>query len=270
MIVEADFLTHWKTRALVRALDYEAAPLCVLAMWAHCQSRKTDRLNVTEAVFASICGYPFPQDAAKFLQVMQEVGFIERDGDAIVAHDFAEANAQLFANWRNGKAGGRPPRTEPKPTDNPPETQSENGLSDRLDKIGLDKKEKKGGANGSRPAPVSDEEWLKEMAAEPCYSHIRVRDEHGKMLVWCRNQRPPRAPTRKRFINWLNKIEKPMSGMTSAAAQPQKREIPESFRNHLIAAYPAKRDDIATWKTCDQIPTGLRGEWEVWKKARAT
>lgn len=66
------------------------------------------------------------------------------------------------------------------------------------------------GANESRPAAVnvSDEDWRKGIAAEPAYAHINVTDEFGKLLRWCEVHR--KQPTRRRFIAWLNRIEKPL------------------------------------------------------------
>lgn len=119
VIVEPDFLTHWKTRTLVRLLDNEAAPLCVIALWAHCQLRKTDRLRKVDSFqLASICGYPFA-DADKFIEAMTTCGFIEIEDGEIVAHDFAQTNAKLFSNWENGRLGGRPSKTHSEPNDNP-------------------------------------------------------------------------------------------------------------------------------------------------------
>lgn len=142
MIVEPDFPTHWKTRALIRLLDYEAAPMCVIALWSHCQQRKTDRFfGLTYDAFASICGYPFPTQAHEFYKAMLTVGFIEQADGGIVVHDFAKANAQLFANWENGKRGGRPSRTSDEPTANPSETHRKPNpeMGKPIDKIRLDK-----------------------------------------------------------------------------------------------------------------------------------
>ena len=45
MIVETDFLTHWKTNSLIDALDDPAAPCYLLHLWAHCQTRKEYRFD---------------------------------------------------------------------------------------------------------------------------------------------------------------------------------------------------------------------------------
>jgi hypothetical protein len=46
------------------------------------------------------------------------------------------------------------------------------------------------------------------------------------------------------------------------------REIPERYRSFLLEKYPAKRDQIATWKTWEQLPAALQGDWQEFKKGQ--
>ena len=55
---------------------------------------------------------------------------------------------------------------------------------------------------------TSDEDWLKQLQILPAYSLIDVRREYSKMQTWCGVNR--KMPTRRRFVAWLNRIEKPM------------------------------------------------------------
>jgi len=57
---------------------------------------------------------------------------------------------------------------------------------------------------------LSDDEWLKTLEDNPIYEGIEVRVIYGKMLVWCENN--GKKPTRRRFVNWLNREEKPLKG----------------------------------------------------------
>lgn len=66
------------------------------------------------------------------------------------------------------------------------------------------------GAKGSHPASKSDSDWLSELSKDKTYSGIDVSREHGKMLNWCRTNQ--KQPTRRRFVNWLNRTDKPMTG----------------------------------------------------------
>ena len=50
------------------------------------------------------------------------------------------------------------------------------------------------------------EDWLKWLSDQPAYQGIPLLVEWSKMEVWCKQHR--KQATRKRFINWLNKIER--------------------------------------------------------------
>lgn len=118
MIVDPDFLDHWRTRMVVDALDDdEMAPLCILRLWAHCQARKSDRFEMPTAGLKAQCRYK--GDAQKFEQALSEAGFVERDGKELHVLGWAEQNASLIAAWENGAKGGRP---KSKPEQNPQET----------------------------------------------------------------------------------------------------------------------------------------------------
>ncbi len=129
MIVDPDFLDHWRTRMLVDALDDEMAPMYVMRLWAHCQSRKADRHAMPAAGLKAQCR--FKGDAEAFERALSEAGFVQREGDSIHVLGWAEQNASLLAAWENGNKGGRPkkepsqnPRvSDAEPTDNPAKTQ---------------------------------------------------------------------------------------------------------------------------------------------------
>lgn len=132
MIVDPDFLDHWRTRMLVDALGGdESAPLYVIRVWAHCQQRRGDSFAMPAAGLRALCRAPGSAD--EFEAAMVASGFIERDGPCINVPKWSEKNASLIAAWENGNKGGRPkkepkenPRvTETKPTANPSETQAE-------------------------------------------------------------------------------------------------------------------------------------------------
>lgn len=68
-------------------------------------------------------------------------GFVRRDGEDLIVHEWEQYNASLFANWTNGKKGGRPRSTEKKkPKENPRETHGIPMANPwRTDKIGVDR-----------------------------------------------------------------------------------------------------------------------------------
>lgn len=159
MIVEIDFLDHWKTRLLVRLLGTEAAPIYVLRLWAHCQSRKTDRFTGWEpAVLASVCRWE--TDPQTLWDAMSKT-YLEIDGNTVIARGWAETNASLVSAWANGKLGGRPRKapvfTQPEPTGNRPVIPSgTDRVSDREEKRREEETEKK--KTSSRFAPPTREQ----------------------------------------------------------------------------------------------------------------
>jgi hypothetical protein len=116
MIIEPDFLDHWKTRLLIRLLDTEAAPTYVIRLWSHCQTRKTNRFqDWNPEILAAVCKWT--GDAQQFWGAMMQT-FCRQDNQDVIAHQWDEVNAGLIASWSNGGKGGRPkkPRGNPQVT----------------------------------------------------------------------------------------------------------------------------------------------------------
>lgn len=63
---------------------------------------------------------------------------------------------------------------------------------------------------------TSDEDWLKQLEILPAYNLMDVRREYSKMRTWCSVNR--KMPTRRRFVAWLNRIEKPMDAAKGSRA----------------------------------------------------
>lgn len=121
MIVDPDFIDHWRTRMLVDALGGdEFAPFYLLRLWGHCQTRKGDRFEIPAAGLKALCKATC--DAALLESALIDAGYIARDGQAIEVLKWAEKNASLLAAWENGARGGRPTK---KPNQNPRVTEEE-------------------------------------------------------------------------------------------------------------------------------------------------
>lgn len=137
MIVSPDFLDHWKTQLLVDKLGGDqSAPLRVVRLWSHCQNRRKHIFPaMTSAVLKAVCHYR--GDADRLESAMLEAGFIRRDGDTLIVHEWDRYNASLFANWINGKKGGRPKSKENPwgfdgiPKDNPTKSQQKSIREDK-------------------------------------------------------------------------------------------------------------------------------------------
>lgn len=136
MIVDPDFLEHWKTRMLIDMLGDEAAPLYVIRLWGHCQNRREwvfdgMPIHATKA----ICR--FNGEAHELEKALIECGFLEREHNKITVVGWDEHNASLIANWKNGSRGGRPKKNPKEPDKKPMGLPSDNPRG--TDKIGLDR-----------------------------------------------------------------------------------------------------------------------------------
>ena len=157
MIVQPDFLTHWKTRKLINRLKDPCAPLYVIRLWALCQTSKSDCIPDNKETINAICEHD--GDGRKLLKALVECGFLDlaEDGKFIV-HGWSELNQKLLHNWEVGKRGGRPKKeTQTKPNDNPNTKSNNPTVTDRPDRPdqmepdGLDRKDQnqnRGGAGG--------------------------------------------------------------------------------------------------------------------------
>lgn len=111
----------------------------------------------------------------------------------------ARTQAKIEASKANG-AKHNPSTTQAEPKQEP------NVIVIERERV-IEKKEKEG-KDVAEVSATSDEDWLNQLATNPAYSLIDVRREYSKMQTWCGVNR--KMPTRRRFVAWLNRIEKPM------------------------------------------------------------
>lgn len=111
----------------------------------------------------------------------------------------ARTQAKIEASKTNG-AKHNPSITQAEPKQEP------NVIVIERERV-IEKKEKEG-KDVAEVSATSDEDWLKQLGTNPAYSVIDVRREYSKMQTWCGVNR--KMPTRRRFVAWLNRIEKPM------------------------------------------------------------
>lgn len=66
---------------------------------------------------------------------------------------------------------------------------------------------------------ATEDDWIKELEAEPHLEGVNVRKELAACQFWCKNNGPVLC-TRKRFVNWLNRAEKARVVSPGGATQP--------------------------------------------------
>jgi hypothetical protein len=111
MILSPDFCDHYKTKILLRLAGH-AGVFSLLKLWSQCQFRKTERIEKPPDIVAAIADWQGDPDQLE--QALIESGYARREGDALIMHQWQDQNKKLFANYRNGKKGGRPKTDEPK------------------------------------------------------------------------------------------------------------------------------------------------------------
>ncbi len=79
-------------------------------------------------------------------------------------------------------------------------------------------------SNGSRPQSFNVEDWIQKFVENPTYLGIDVRREFGKMSSWCVAN--GKLPTQRRFVNWLNRADKPLPKTHAARADYKRNYLP--------------------------------------------
>jgi uncharacterized protein YdaU (DUF1376 family) len=94
----------------------------------------------------------------------------------------------------------------------------------------------------------SDGEWLEGLKSNTAYEGIDVGREYGKMCAWCETN--GKKPSRRRFVNWLNRAERPME-----------RQKPQATVYGLKTIIEAKQKEADALKNrfCSEGP--LSNEW---------
>ncbi len=183
MIIDPDFLEHWRMRLLVDLLDGdEMAPIYMIRILSHCQNRRTTQLKpMTNPAMKALCRYA--GDADKIVNALIESEFIERSGDdGFSVNKFAQHNAQLINSWANGAKGGRPKK---KPSKNPTRTLQEPTPNPREPEK---RREEKRRRKDIRPSGDAVPEELNSLIDAwntiPTVTHVRKRDAKNILNGW--------------------------------------------------------------------------------------
>lgn len=105
MIVQSDFLTHWKLKALATRIGMEAAVTSLLALWAHCEKRRAWEFELTPLMLAGICDYKGM--APELFDLMLQLRLIEAtDKGWFQVHEWGKVNAALVCKWAGHKGKG--------------------------------------------------------------------------------------------------------------------------------------------------------------------
>lgn len=165
-----------------------------------------------------------------------------------------EQTRQRVARYRDKKASCNAPVTHGNVLVTPSETVSESVSDDRRpERLAVP------AAPSAKPAVIStksqampDNEWLQSLRVNPAYSGIDIERELGKARAWCDTMR--RVLNKRRFINWLNRCERPINAYTPH--KPFKVDLPEpqGWRVWLAKQYPGNLVTVENrpWSAVDK------------------
>ena len=137
------------------------------------------------------------------LDELEAVGLIVRylaGGEAYLAYpDFSEKQPSLQAS-KEGKPVIPPPTLE--------QLRSNSRVTPEILCSNIIEEKRREVSKCSRVTPQSDDDWVKSLKGNAAYKGMDVETCYRKMLVWCETN--GKKPTRRRFVNWLNREERPL------------------------------------------------------------
>ena len=113
MKLDPGFPDHWKTRQLYNTLGAEAV-MALLRLWGRAQiSREWQHLELTPKKLKAICGFPGDERELWDALTDRDCPWLDQnESGSFSIHGFEEHQAQVIALWKNGKKGGRPPKSK--------------------------------------------------------------------------------------------------------------------------------------------------------------
>lgn len=151
-------------------------------------------------------------------------------GSNRLIHDRLEAERKKQADWRRKSSNGgkksaekrAKSATQPSGKQHQPEGSLPNGTNQmatlQSSVFCLQSSLDVGKTPPAKAEASSDDDWMRSLEADTAYAGVDVRREFAKMKTWCLHNH--KQPTRRRFINWLNRCERPVNGHHADAASP--------------------------------------------------
>jgi len=102
MIIKAEFLSHWKTKLLIKRLGDGPALTALISLWAYCEQRRAWQFSLTPLELAGVCDYG--GDPQTLFDVLVELRFFQpTDPGEWIVNGWGEMNAALVQKWPGRK-----------------------------------------------------------------------------------------------------------------------------------------------------------------------
>jgi hypothetical protein len=187
----------------------------------------------------------------------------------------SEVQAKREAGRKGGKRSGKSRReavSEPQ-LEAPREAQLEAQLEGEVERKGKERngmERKRKLVKVAEVSATADKEFLEELSNNAAYQGINISVELGKMQAWCKAN--GKMATRKRFINWINRAERPLVGPQTALqgrAKPLTAwEIQQAIKAAQSQASRLKGDPANSEPIDSELPWERRLKPEVAAKVK--
>ena len=192
----------------------------------------TDSCSLYRVDGDSVVLWGYPSEKENEVQALREagrLGGLARTSAKVAA---ARANGAKRNPSKTKAELGSEPKHEPKPNPslNPTELEGERKENKNENKKDVGENETAAvaattsaelvlgdEAKAAKPEKQTDAQWLAGIKADPAFAGIDVEREHAKCLRWCSEN--GKQQTRRRFINWLNRCDRPICAVVSAEQQ---------------------------------------------------
>lgn len=256
VIVDPDFVDHWKTRMLVGMLgDDELAPVYVIRLWAHCQNRRMWVFDLPTAALKGVCR--FAGDAGKFEEAMSASGFVSREGTELTVIGWDEYNASLIAAWTNGGKGGRPRKVKIEDNEQAGEEPSENPWDNPQDTHGLPMGEPiRGEGIGLEPITSTDVEVAIGGAESPSRSRVPNCPHQRLLELYAKH-----LPMLPQPVSWEGERQNAMRARWRWVLTTKRKDGSQHATDEASAV--AWFDRFFEYIAKSDFLTGRNGKWET-------
>jgi len=177
------------------------------------------------------------EEVRRLVEVLVKCKLLDSDGENVAPHNWhrrqfeSDSSTERVKRFRN--VSETLVETAPE-TDTEPETEPEQSRAETETR----------GKPRQRPVQA-DDEFLDGLQKNPAYSALNVRHCYQRMVAWCDVNN--KQPSRRRFINWLNREDKPM---IAPAKKPGNANVGKSTApqpvpaEELLADYAAYIEEI--------------------------
>jgi len=213
----------WQDKAALRKIrdafdqsnDVASAIGVYVAMTEIASDSGSERFQTTHAWIQRVCGWSIRTIQAR-LKTLAEIGLIHIE----TSTSLRQPNTYTLQS----DPQPLPNDTQPLPNVRQLAKQGSLPTSEENKKKLSEEIERNVGANKSRPAS-EESEWIGSLKADSAYQGIDVSKEHAKMIRWCEANR--KQPTRRRFVNWLNRVDTPIN---TQGRKPESNQRHEDIR----------------------------------------